>query len=111
MLTHDLRDAARNLRRNRGFAASAIAILAIGIAASTGLFAVLDAVVLHPLPYAGADRLARVQLLPPSGPVRAALVTATSSVSGPPTACERSAFILLPSEMPGAWICPPAHAG
>jgi hypothetical protein len=45
MLTHDLRDAARNLRRNRGFAASAIAILAIGIAASTGypwLFAHLD---------------------------------------------------------------------
>ncbi len=76
MLTHDLRDAARNLRRNRGFAASAIAILAIGIAASTGLFAVVDAVVLHPLPYAGADRLARVQLLPPSGPVRPASVTA-----------------------------------
>jgi predicted permease len=76
MLTHDLRDAARNLRRHRGFAASAIAILAIGIAASTGLFAVVDAVVLHPLPYAGADRLARVQLLPPSGPVRPASVTA-----------------------------------
>lgn len=76
MLTHDLRDAARNLRRNRGFAASAIAILAIGIAASTGLFAIVDAVVLHPLPYAGADRLARVQLLPLSGPVRSASVTA-----------------------------------
>ena len=76
MLTHDLRDAARNLRRHRGFAASAITILAIGIAASTGLFAVVDAVVLHPLPYAGADRLARVQLLPPSGPVRQASVTA-----------------------------------
>src|SRR5207249_11950307 len=75
-LRHDLRDAARTLRRNRGFAASAIAILAIGIAASTGLFAVVDAVVLHPLPYAGADRLARVQLLPPSGPVRRASVTA-----------------------------------
>jgi predicted permease len=75
MLMHDLRDAARNLRRNPGFAASAIAILAVGIAASTGLFAVVDAVVLHPLPYAGADRLARVQLLPPSGPVRPASVT------------------------------------
>jgi hypothetical protein len=75
-LRHDLRDAARNLRRHRGFAASAIAILAIGIAASTGLFAVVDAVVLHPLPYAGADRLARVQLLPPSGPVGQASMTA-----------------------------------
>jgi hypothetical protein len=33
-------------------------------------------VVLHPFPYAGADRLARVQLLPPSGPVRRGSVTA-----------------------------------
>ena len=60
----DLRYAARNLWRNRGCAASAILILASGIAASTGLFAVVDAVVLHPLPHAGADRLARVRLLP-----------------------------------------------
>jgi predicted permease len=75
-LTQDLRGAARNLRRHRGFAASAIAILAIGIAASTGFFAILDAMVLHPFPYAGADRLAGVQLLPPSGPVRRASVTA-----------------------------------
>src|SRR4026207_366260 len=72
MLTHDLRDAARNLRRKRGVAASAISILAIGIAASTGLFAVVDAVVLHPLPYAGADRPGRGQLLPPSRPARSA---------------------------------------
>src|SRR6185503_10983835 len=75
-LLHDLRYAARTLWRNRGFAAAAILILAVGIAASTGLFAVVDAVVLHPLPYAGAERLARVRLLPPSGPPRPAMVTA-----------------------------------
>jgi putative ABC transport system permease protein len=75
-LTQDLRFAARNLWRNGGFAASAVLILAIGIAASTGLFAIIDAVVLHPLPYADADRLARVQLLPSSGPPRPATVTA-----------------------------------
>lgn len=75
MLTHDLRDAARNLRRNGGFAASAIAMLAVGIAASTGLFAVVDAVVLRPLPYVDADRLARVELVTPSDPVRPASVT------------------------------------
>src|SRR6185503_18598648 len=74
-LAQDLHYVARNLWRNRGFAASAVLILAIGIAASTGLFTVLDAVVLHPLPYAGAERLARVQLLPPSGPARPASVT------------------------------------
>src|SRR5262245_17289577 len=75
-LTQDLQYAARNLSRNRGFAASAVLILAIGIAASTGLFAVIDAIVLHPLPFAGADRIARVRLLPAAGPPRPAMVTA-----------------------------------
>jgi putative ABC transport system permease protein len=75
-LTQDFRYAARGLWRSRGFAASAILILVIGIAASTGLFAVVDAIVLHPLPYAGADRIARVRLQPPSGPPRPATVNA-----------------------------------
>src|SRR5579872_2725538 len=75
-LTQDFRFAARMLGRNRGFAASAMLILTLGIAASTGLFAVIDAVVLHPLPYAGADRIARVRLVTPSGPPRAAMVNA-----------------------------------
>lgn len=64
------------LGRNRGFAASAVLILALGIAASTGLFAVIDAVVLHPVPYAGADRMAHVRLATPSGQPRTAEVTA-----------------------------------
>jgi len=46
-VTQDVRFAARMLWRNRGFAASAMLILALGIAASTGFFAVLDTVVLH----------------------------------------------------------------
>src|SRR5215472_1257455 len=64
------------LWRDRGFAASAMLILTLGIAASTGLFAVIDAVVLHPLPYAGADRIARVRLVTPSGQPREAMVSA-----------------------------------
>jgi predicted permease len=75
-LTQDFWFAARMLWRNRGFAASAMLILSLGIAASTGLFAVIDAVVLHPLPYAGADRIARVRLVTPSGQPQAAMVTA-----------------------------------
>src|SRR5512138_757436 len=75
-LSQDLRYAARSLRRNRGFASTAVLILAIGIAASTGLFAVIDAVVLHPLPFEGAERIARVRLRPASGPARPAIVTA-----------------------------------
>jgi predicted permease len=75
-LTQDFRVAARMLWCNRGFAASAMLILSLGIAASTGLFAVIDAVVLHPLPYAGADRIARVRLVTPSGQPQAAMVSA-----------------------------------
>ena len=76
MIAQDLRYAVRTFRRNPGFAISAVLMLAVGIAASTGLFAVVDAVVLRPFPYAGADRIARVRLLPPSGLPQAAAVTA-----------------------------------
>lgn len=71
----DIRHAARTLWGNRGFAASAIVILTVGMTASTGLFAVVDVLVLHPLPYEGADRLARVQLVTSSGRPRRAPVT------------------------------------
>jgi predicted permease len=75
-LMQDVAFAARMLWRHRGFAASAMLMLTLGIAASTGLFAVIDAVVLHPLPYVGADRIAGVRLVPPSGQPRAAMVSA-----------------------------------
>jgi predicted permease len=50
----------RTLGRQRTFATIAVATLAIGIAATTAIFAVLDAVVLRPLPYAEPDRLVSV---------------------------------------------------
>src|SRR3569833_2370514 len=49
--------AARALARRPGFSLSAIAILAAGIAATTGVFTVVDAAVLAPLPYPNPDRL------------------------------------------------------
>jgi predicted permease len=75
-MTQDFRFAARTLWRNRGFAASAILILTLGIAASTGLFAVLDAAVLHPVPFIGADRIARVRLVAPGRRPEMAMVNA-----------------------------------
>jgi hypothetical protein len=47
----------RALRRNPGFAAVAVLSLALGIGATTAMFSLIYAVLLHPFPYAGADRI------------------------------------------------------
>jgi hypothetical protein len=56
-LLKDVNCAARGLRRNPGFAASAILTLALGIGANTAIFDVAYAVLLKPLPYPDAEHL------------------------------------------------------
>jgi putative ABC transport system permease protein len=60
VLVQDLRHAFLQLRKARWFTASAALTLALGIGASSAIFAVLDAVVLKPLPFAAPDRLMAV---------------------------------------------------
>src|ERR1700729_92301 len=53
----DIRYGLRALRRNPGFAAVAVLSLALGIGATTAMFSLIYTVLLHPFPYAGADRI------------------------------------------------------
>jgi len=59
-LARESRHAVRALTRQRAFTVVAFCTLALGIGATTAMYAVLDAVVLRPLPYADADRLVAV---------------------------------------------------
>jgi putative ABC transport system permease protein len=56
----DLRYALRTLGRSRGWTAVALTTLALGIGASTTVFSVIENLVLHPLPYADADRVVTI---------------------------------------------------
>jgi predicted permease len=56
-LSGDIRYGLRALLRNPGFAAVAVLSLALGIGATTAMFSLIYAVLLHPFPYADADRI------------------------------------------------------
>ena len=59
-LTQDVRHSLRQLRKNPGFAFTAILTLALGICASVAIFGFVDAALIKPLPYANPSRLVLV---------------------------------------------------
>lgn len=56
----DVRYGLRQVRRNPGFSAVAIATLALGIGVNTAMFSAVDAILIRPLPYRDAGRLVMV---------------------------------------------------
>jgi predicted permease len=60
-LLFDLRYAARMLVRSPGFSFIAIATMALGVGATTAIYSVIDATLLHPLPYPNPAELVLIQ--------------------------------------------------
>src|SRR6185295_8353776 len=59
-LRYQLRYAVRSMRKAPGFTATALATLALCLGANLTIFAVVDSILLRPLPFPDADRLVRV---------------------------------------------------
>ena len=59
-MLQDGRLALRRMRRNPLFAFSAAGTLALGVAATTSIYTVVDGVLLKPLPFPGSGALVRV---------------------------------------------------
>jgi hypothetical protein len=60
-----LKHSFRRLGKSRGFAATVLLTLAIGIGANTAVFSLVNSVLLKPLPYPASDRLVALWLNAP----------------------------------------------
>ncbi|HEV7502556.1 MAG TPA: ABC transporter permease, partial [Vicinamibacteria bacterium] len=61
MFRYEIRHAVRLLLRDRGFTTAAVLTLALGIGANVAVFALVEAVLLRPLPYDDGGRLAIIR--------------------------------------------------
>jgi predicted permease len=79
-ILRDARYALRALRQKPTFAAMAVVSLAVGIAAATGLFSIVNAALLNPFPFADINRIVRLDMIDKGKP-RGLFVTARQLVA------------------------------
>ena len=60
-LGRDVRHAARGLRREPGFTATVVCVLALGIGANTAMFSIVYGVLLRPLPYPDSEAIVHIR--------------------------------------------------
>ncbi len=75
----DVRYGARQLRRNPGFSAVAIATLALGIGANTAIFTVVNSVILRRLPFPQPDQLVAIAETDPTDTIKNVTVDYTTT--------------------------------
>lgn len=107
-LAQNARYAMRMLLRRPAGAAGTIAVLALGIAASTSMFSFVYGVLLRPLAYADAERLILVASGPPpggtwSGPAYLALAQGQRSLDGLAAFTGGSANLVIDGAATHAW--------
>jgi predicted permease len=64
----DIRYGLRSLCKNPGYSTVAILSLALGIGATTAMFTLIYAVLIHPFPYADSDRIMNPDIITEEGP-------------------------------------------
>src|SRR4026209_2311175 len=66
-LAQDIRYGARMLAKHKAFTSVAVVTLALGIGANTAIFSVVNELLLRPLPYRDAERIAMLWEVSPQG--------------------------------------------
>jgi predicted permease len=64
----DIRYGLRSVFKDRGYSSVAILSLALGIGATTAMFSLIYAVLIHPFPYADSDRIMNPDIITEEGP-------------------------------------------